>query len=519
MAKKALSEAGIAIKNEAAKAKIEAEKGRIIEGKEPVIVGAKTKVQVRSEMLDGEFRGDFTRDSFDPMKHYSRVLIQQGRVQLDADHNEQSSILLHYLQTLAADLIGPFGGPMGDECGFSIIQIEDELNDFKIGKGRYYIKGVLCENEAELNYLRQLSPATQMPPLAKDKAHFVYLDTWERTISSLEDAGIREVALNGPDTAVRSKTEWIVRISRTLLSNITKEEMTCSGIGKRMVAELAKVPPFLGRLVPEMNAEHQVEDICNIRPDSKYRGVENQLYRVEVHTGGTAAGGATFKWSRENGCVDFPILAMDGEQVTLGNLGKDESLGLRPGDLVEIIDDDYVRMRYDLDDLWELTLDKKDKIDNHRPLCEVADVDRAHLTVTLADPRKLTYDRSSTSHPVLRRWDQDKARSTAPDHCMPISESDDFIDIEDGIRIRFYPSLNKKRSIYLPGDYWLLPARVVTGAIDWPKAGDAYVPLPPQGIIHRYAPLGIVTISKKEMQVQNCQRHFRITFKEELTQV
>ena len=56
-------------------------------------------------------KGDFTRNTFDPAKHYSRVLSQQGRVQLDADANEQAAILLHYLQTLAADLIGPAGGP------------------------------------------------------------------------------------------------------------------------------------------------------------------------------------------------------------------------------------------------------------------------------------------------------------------------------------------------------------------------------------------------------------------------
>ena len=38
-------------------------------------------------------RGDFTRDTFDPTRHYSGVLLQQGRVQLDADANEQSAIL------------------------------------------------------------------------------------------------------------------------------------------------------------------------------------------------------------------------------------------------------------------------------------------------------------------------------------------------------------------------------------------------------------------------------------------
>ncbi len=59
-------------------------------------------------------KADLTRNTFDPFKHFTRVLLQQGRVQLDADWNEQTSILLKYLQALATDLIGPAGGPVGN---------------------------------------------------------------------------------------------------------------------------------------------------------------------------------------------------------------------------------------------------------------------------------------------------------------------------------------------------------------------------------------------------------------------
>jgi len=65
-------------------------------------------------------KGDFTRDTFDPHHHFSRVLMQQGRVQLDADWNEQTSILLHYLRTLARDVLGAAAGPASD-LGFEII--------------------------------------------------------------------------------------------------------------------------------------------------------------------------------------------------------------------------------------------------------------------------------------------------------------------------------------------------------------------------------------------------------------
>ncbi len=39
---------------------------------------------------------------------------------------------------------------------------------------------------------------------------------------------------------------------------------------------------------------------CTIPPDSRYRGAENQLYRVEIHDPGPA-GTATFKWSNDGG--------------------------------------------------------------------------------------------------------------------------------------------------------------------------------------------------------------------------
>ncbi len=37
--------------------------------------------------------GDYTRFTFDPLKRYSGVLMQQGRVQLDSDWNEEIDIL------------------------------------------------------------------------------------------------------------------------------------------------------------------------------------------------------------------------------------------------------------------------------------------------------------------------------------------------------------------------------------------------------------------------------------------
>src|SRR5260370_36839928 len=98
--------------------------------------------------MDGDFKGDFTRDTFYPFRHFSRVLMQQGRVQLDADWNEQADILTHYLRELAVAIIGLHGGPEG-EAGFAVSASgkDADKGDFFVGVGDYYIDGILVEKE------------------------------------------------------------------------------------------------------------------------------------------------------------------------------------------------------------------------------------------------------------------------------------------------------------------------------------------------------------------------------------
>ena len=54
-------------------------------------------------------KGDFSRVSYYQKKHYSGVLMQQGRVQTDADWNEQEAIQRRRTQVEARDVIGRTG--------------------------------------------------------------------------------------------------------------------------------------------------------------------------------------------------------------------------------------------------------------------------------------------------------------------------------------------------------------------------------------------------------------------------
>jgi len=468
-------------------------------------------------------KGDFTRNTFDPFRHFSRVLMQQGRVQLDADFNEQTAILLHYLRTLASDLAGPYWGPAdSDKRDFLIGNLTADNNgDFTIGKGHYYVDGILCENDdAKLTYRTQAG-FKEAPLPNRDKAYYVYLDVWERHITPIQDDRIREVALGGPDTYTRAQVIWQVRLAES-----TKEAPNCTEAAAWVKTLREHLKPMMrARVLPE----YEDNNACSIPPESRYRGPENQLYRIEVHRGGVAWNGqtnskdgtpagnhecaATFKWSRDNGSVVFPIVRQQGEVVTLQTLGQDRRTRLQVDDWVEIIDDD-------------LELRGEPGI-----LAQVYVIDPVELTVKLKLPDDLTavscppgaydqprtdrvslpsYDENSRNHPLLRRWDQRAAEGLAMSQgAILIRESalpeEGWIEIEDGVEVQFQSPVDATPRVYHTGDYWLVPARVATGKIEWPlklddkgavvrdsQGNEEPDALLPHGIKHYYAPLAVI---------------------------
>ncbi|WP_347260876.1 DUF6519 domain-containing protein [Rudaea sp.] len=455
-------------------------------------------------------KGDFTRNTFDPSRHYSRVLMQQGRVQLDADWNEQAAIFTHYLRALARDLIGPHGAPVGS-AGFalvtdpnlvlkadgSVLASSGDANDkallkmfsdalakggnFVINPGAYYVDGIRVENTGPLLYSGQAGFDAKVFGDAGKSPALAYLDVWERHITWVEDAHIREIALGGADTTTRAQIVWQVR------TGASNSDRPC---------DLGGIPeqPGNGRLRARAKQGAPVEP-CVIAPSSTYRGAENQLYRVEILNGGsvTANNTPTFVWSRENGSVVFPIVQLGAPstvngasqvEATLATLGRDDKLGLHPGDWVSVVDDTAVL---------------QNRAD---PLLLVLKIDRDTLTVTL---RGVTPVANTGSHKLLRRWEQKTGVDASG--AVPVLESEDsdngladknWIALEDGIQIWF-----AQGATYCTGDYWLIPARVASGDIEWPpeSAADGSVrqlngnpvpaELPPAGPAHHYAPLGV----------------------------
>lgn len=86
---------------------------------------------------------DISRPTFDRTNHYSQVVMQQGRVQLDADWNEQQDIHQYRIETQTRDTIGQSGVPQHGG-GFKVTFTPDG-RDLLISSGRIYVDGVLCE--------------------------------------------------------------------------------------------------------------------------------------------------------------------------------------------------------------------------------------------------------------------------------------------------------------------------------------------------------------------------------------
>jgi hypothetical protein len=459
-------------------------------------------------------KGDFARLTFDPMKHFSRVLQQQGRAQVDADWNEQGAIALHLLRSLVIDLVGPTWRPDG---GF-LIGWDAASRDLTISKGHFYLDGILCENDAETTWSRQpWRPDPEHDPVpGVASPAIVYLEAWERHVTRLEDPGLEDPALGGVDTATRAQLLWQVRVLdpaqadaqidgavAALLRRIEhaathgeeaeaarlRQEAAETGTLKNLVArrftcDVARKILGLGEIVSgRLRARARGgDDGSSLLPG--YRGTENRLYRIEIHDAGLGDGAATFKWSRDNGSVVFPVAAIgptsQGSSVILKPL-VGRSRAPQTGEWIEYEDNDSVMQRAP------------------RPLARVLAADETGGQIEVgAELPPPGPDR----HPRLRRWDQ--RRDVTASGVVSVSESgreNGWIELEDGVQVQFQPG-----GLYRNGDYWVIPARTATANIEWPRdnARSSPKPLPPHGIERHVAPLAILRMSGAKAKIVPC---------------
>ena len=166
--------------------------------------------------------GDYTRYTFDPVKGFSGVHKQQGRVSLDSSANEFEEILDRRDRAEMFDTVGaavyPVPIPPAPAAGgFSIGVAGGKLT---IGQGRMYVDGILVEcfgdmtDPAKADFDWRMNDLVGQAPLVYDLQPFfytspsakvpfpmpsavatnrVYLDVWQREVTVFEEYGLRRI--------------------------------------------------------------------------------------------------------------------------------------------------------------------------------------------------------------------------------------------------------------------------------------------------------------------------------------
>jgi hypothetical protein len=433
------------------------------------------------------------------------------------------------------------------------------LRSLHVGPGRYYVDGVAAANEERVHFTRQPDlPGAALPPLGSSSLCLFYLDVWERSITALEDPDLLEVALGGADTTTRAKT--VAQVKAVLV------EDPGAGDPEDLREAVHTLPEWRDLLARE---ESRGTLKARRRPGS-VETLGNLLYRVEIHDAGWVHGGprpedgpgagakverisqsgsvtgvtpvepsgvrpgqwievfdagrngaavlarvrnleedkrtltvaedlsslatgrdvrfrpvATFKWSRGNGAASWPTLAIEAgsRSVRLKDLGRDD-LDLRERDWVELLDDASVLQG------WA------------EPLLQVESVTPASREVTLASALSGRVGRNSALHPLLRRWDSDRASGNRPAGAVPAAL--DWLPLEAGIEAQLDAS-----GFYRGGDHWWLPVRSATGDVEWPADAAGPAARPPDGTLHRYAPLALLVSDEEGLRVLDCRKTFQ----------
>lgn len=483
---------------------------------------------------------DNSRSTFNPWRDYFGVVMQQGRVQLDSDWNEWLAEFARRIQAGTLDILGLTGVPSTTPYAFKINAFLNTTSKHQvtIGAGRIYVDGLLAENHglvgsaqwdpalAEWSGSPQTSDASEMDIDYTDQPYLlgatlppgngpflVYLDVWQRDVTYLEDPDLVEKAV-GIDTTGRRQTIWQVKL---LDVSSVAGGVACSTPDSAITPWENLIQPSVGALTTGL-VPSIASGPCSLSPATGFTGLENQLYRVEIHREGSATSSprATFKWSRENASVATAVIAISSvtnsvgktaSQLTVQSMGRDQVLGFHPGDWIEITDD-----------VQELNgqAGELHQIDNINSTAKIIVLDS---TVTSASfPLSSSGQTDPNRHTRIQRWDQAGTvfqddgttvwvdlNAAAGSNGIPVPPSGTKLILENGITVAFDPNPSGDSSqdtSFETGDFWTFAARTADGSVENLKQAA------PRGIHHHYCRLGIVDFTASPPKVVDCRHLF-----------
>jgi len=405
-----------------------------------------------------------------------------------------------------------------------------------LGPGRYYVDGILCENEQAVPLDAQPDLPAREPGLSDHHLsrglHLAVLDVWERLITSHEDPDLREVALGGSDTAVRTRTVWQVHTVRVDADPEAEDLGEETPAWRSYRAGHESVGRMRARHVPEVAP----------MPEA------NLLYRAEIHDEGERVGApldATGAWPHPvvTSSTDtpdevvFPSEKVDGRFWFAGRWVEVVGPGGAWATTISDVEDERVRLSEPLPEALrgqQVTLrplaslkwsrnngcdalaikavegvhvrlmdpvghhgvtispgDVVECVDEHSvltghpfPLRRVIALSADRLGVTLDAPAPADFAAGVGARPLLRRWDRSGA---SPQGLMPVQG--EWVELERGIQLQFEGDAG-----FRSGQYWLLPVRAQSEVLSWPSDDRGPLAKTPDGGLHRHGLLAMLRV-------------------------
>lgn len=512
-------------------------------------------------------KGDFSRNSFNSRKRYSGVLMQQGRVQLDADWNEQLQIASHRTETEAIDTIGLCGVPKGSDS-FKLEIVQDDL---AIRPGRIYVDGLLCELESTpvpIDFIQNQDQQVSVHHMTVDGTVF-QAGQWLEV--SADGQAAKLLRITGTDEAQK-----VLELSASIAEYRNKQNASV-----RRIATYTSQPDYLS---PQFATAPDPDNgvLSNL-------GLADGTYIAYLHV-----------WQEHVTALDDPLIrekALGGPDTAtrIKNVWQVELLGVTQNekggggdkspevascetqfkqydDLIapstgrmnartHFVEDPknpcvlppssgYQRLE---NQLYRVEIQKGGKLgvatfkwsrENGSILTTIEKVQGSTLTVTdvgkdeflsfinggwaeiietenelKGEPHTLVH--ISSVNPATREIELDSLDAgfetktglklrrwdqEGENLQDGIVAEDNWTPLEGGVEVRF------SNGKYKAGDYWMIPARTATGEIEWPPFETPNLnPLPqsPAGIGHHYCRLALVEqVGGKANIVDDCRKEF-----------
>ena len=368
--------------------------------------------------------------------------------------------------------LGPADDPKSNLLAVASIEAAQAGDE---GRQRIKLHKAFGAGTQSVRAFASLRVQPQLPQAAVPEAagpYLAYLDVWERAITALEDPLIAEVALGGVDTAVRTQVVWQVKLL-ALQPLIDAGRLTAPPMCKSFPAGWSPDDATdRVQLKARARAEAATTNPCELPARGGYRSLENQLYRVEVHSGGVVGTDKVrIKWSRDNGVHRSRLLDVVEGSLLVEEIGKDDATAFGTDDWLEVLDEGRI-LRGEPGFFVEIG----EVVGTRLGIRQILD------PVTLA-PLVQNDAPNADALPkrgLVRRWEGGAPVEVTPAQPMAL---------ERGIEIEI-PSGRAH-----VGDYWLIPARGLTAGIEWPAdpASGGPASLPPRGVVHAYCPLALLT--------------------------